>query len=108
MNQRQALKEATKRWGKAAAIRDQKNCDATPESRAAAHKRLVELNAICTTPELRKQHSNERDDVRGRANWYRYTVGEIGGVGGIQFLRVHGQGDTWEEAFAAADKRPAI
>lgn len=100
MNKSKALKEAVKRWGKNAGVQEQRNCDSTPESREAAKLKLGELNKL--SPEEKKARRRERDDALSRSYWYRFTVGRIS-MG--MFFEVLGQGDTWEEAFKAADVR---
>jgi len=114
MSARSALKEAIKRWGTSAAVRDSGLKRAgTPEARAAAKERVIALNeeiralekagkGLSETRELRK----ERDAHRGIMWRYRYTVGRII-MGGFAF-GVEGEGDTWEECFAKADERARI
>ncbi len=99
MNKTQALKEAVRRWGKDAIIKDDKRCATTPESRkAASEKRQAILKAI--TPEGKKARRDELDELLFQALRYRYSVGVRGGF----FISIRGYGDSWEDAFACADR----
>ena len=61
MTNSQALKEAVKRWGKNAAVRDLgKKIASTPESRAAADAKLKELNAL---PDAEKKALRKERDA---------------------------------------------
>lgn len=101
MNGSQALKEAARRWGKNAAVKDLgAKLASTPESRAAARARLHELNKL--PADQKKARRKERDEALFQTYRYRYSVGEI--AMGIMFA-VHGSGDTWEGAFLDADTK---
>jgi hypothetical protein len=106
MNIKGALKEAIKRWGKAARVADHKQ-PSSQERRAEAHKQLMRLRGLPDserTKEIRKHMS----DLTSIALYYRYSVGTIGGAGGFAWFSVRGHGDTWEEAFAHADKHRLV
>lgn len=104
MNRSQALKEAVRLWGKNAAVRDEGASRASnPELRAAASAKLKELNAARTKDETKEQRK-EREHQLYWAGHYRYAVGKV--VMGLAFF-VMGQGDTWAEAFAAAQEKAA-
>ena len=99
-----AIVEAKKRWGKNWSVRDDgKSRASTPELRAAGHAEAQRLNAIPKDqrgPEWR----DARDAAFSQAMRYRYSVGKV--VMGL-FFSVEGQGDTWTEAFSAADRKRA-
>lgn len=104
MNKKQALKEAAKRWGENAAVQDQPRFASTPERRQAAHDALVELRSF-TTNDNRKAFKPLRDRLFSDAYSFRFSVGHV--QMGL-FFGVEGTGDTWEQAFAAADERRRI
>lgn len=109
MTRAQALRKAIKLWGRTAAVRDDgPDLASTPERRAAAAQKLRELrNTLPTGPwagmttEDRRARRKLSDDQFSESVRYRYTVGRI--ELGL-FFAVRGQGDTWELAFAAAEK----
>lgn len=106
MTQRAAFAEAVKRWGKNAGIRDEPKLASTPAQRAE-YSRLYQANrellkATTDVEEKRRLRAIERD-LAGRPHHHRYTIGHIA-MGGLFFM-VEGQGDTWEECFAAHDRR---
>lgn len=109
MNRSQALKAAVRRWGKNAAVRDDGPKRAsTPERRAEATKQLVDLRA--SIPKDRRPTKEEReqiDQLFSASLRMRYTVGVIHTVVFSAFW-VKGTGDTWEDAFAEADRRYPI
>lgn len=47
----------------------------------------------------------ERENQAGMSRRYRYRVGPVESVGGLGMFHVMGEGDSWEEAFQAADKK---
>lgn len=109
MNRSQALKEAVRRWGKNAAVEDKGAARAsTPERRKAASaegKRIRE-----SIPKDRRPTREEREAIDrclGESYRFRYTVGNISTLGPFRAFHVRGHGDTWEEAFAAAEERTA-
>ena len=109
MNTKQALKEAIRRFGKNAAVRDDgKACASTPDARKLAHDEIMRLNAQRKDASLDKVALKEIDEARrqlfGPANRYRFTVGHVA-MG--MFFSVEGQGDTWELAFAQVDEKAA-
>jgi hypothetical protein len=100
MTDKKALAEARKRWGKAANVQDRPKAP-TAEQRAAAHEVMVRYKAdraSVTREELLRS--------QGTALCYRYSVGEVTAYP-IPLFHVRGQGDTWEEAFAEADRKAA-
>ncbi len=116
MTTKQALREAVRRWGKTAGVRSAPKA-ATKVEREAARARVIELRA--NKPRLRPDWQTRQEwDAHNAAvcQWrqeereaqdtifsYRCTVGAI--EHHIAFC-VKGQGDTFEEAFAEADRRP--
>lgn len=99
-----ALAEAQRRWGKHGAVRDDGKARAsTPEARHAGHLEAVRLNAI-PKEERAADWRDARDSAFLQSMRYRYTVGKV--VMGL-FFSVEGQGDTWADAFAAADRKRA-
>lgn len=99
MTRSQALKEAVKRWGPKAIVRDDRKCATTPESRkAASEKRQALLKSI--KPEEKRARRNELDELLFQALRYRYSVAVHEGF----FISVRGYGDSWEDAFACADR----
>lgn len=99
MTKSQALKEAVKRWGPKAIIRDDRKCETTPESRKeATEKRHAILKAI--TKEEKKARRKELDELLFQALRYRYSVGVHEGF----FISIRGYGDSWDDAFACADR----
>lgn len=102
MTRNQAFRKAIKLFGKTAGIQDYKR-PSSHESREIARGEMKALNEKCTTPELRKQFSKERDDVLSRAMYYRYSIGRV--EMGL-FFAVKACGDSWEGAFAAWEAKP--
>lgn len=119
MTRDQALRQAQKRWGKRAAIRAEGELS-SPEKRAAAKERKdtlrsqkAELEAEITRREVAAGIPEVRAQIQALSKpitsemWesmrYRFTVGSVDGV--IGAFHVKGQGDTWEQAFDAADAK---
>jgi hypothetical protein len=100
VNIRGAKKEAQKRWGDNYAIADRIRPSREP-ARNLAFAKLTELRAI-TQKSRTKEQREEMNALLGQALYYRFRVGYV--HGGFCFS-VQGEGDTWEEAFAQADKR---
>jgi len=100
-----AVAEAAKRWGKNGAVRDDgPKCASNDAERAEAHEEVMRLRAI--PKEERAPDWREMSDAAfSRAMRYRYTVGKI--VMGL-FFSVEGQGDTWADAFASADRKNKV
>lgn len=93
MTDKQAHKESVRRWGKNAYNSLRTNA-ITKEERAA----------ILAKP---KEERTKEERTHAAAS-YRCTVGILKTIGGLcSFNEVQGQGDTWEEAFAAADRAKA-
>lgn len=107
MNRTQAMKEAARRWGKNAAVRDTGR-PTSEDARKAASAKLPELRARYkeAAPDERKARRKELDDTLSIALSYRYSVGYVAGIRGmgLAYFSVQGQGDTWDEAFAKALK----
>jgi seryl-tRNA synthetase len=119
MTREQAAREAKKRWGKRAHIRADEKLS-SPEKRAAAKtqtdalkarrdaidkeiaERLAALDWYQALKAERRDVSQRLDNVRWETHYYRFGVGEL-----FVGFHVHGEGDTWEQAFAAADARKA-
>ena len=100
MNKSQALKEAVRRWGdQAVVIDDGKRNASTPEERKAASDQRRHLLATLTSEE-KKARRKELDALLSAALRNRYRVGVHGGF----FIGIRGYGDSWEEAFAVADR----
>jgi hypothetical protein len=115
MTQKQALAEATRRWGKGAGVRYEPKRQGTAASRLAAEAELRALMAVkpvepigvkreVASPEwaafraARNEWMKAKDEAWGRSVSYKYTVGCV--VMGL-FFEIKGQGDSWEEAFKA-------
>lgn len=107
MNRSQALQKAVRLWGiKKAAVRDDgKGRPSSPELRAEAAAKLKVMNAAKATET--KEQRKERMELLYWSGHYRYTVGTVMSLGGLSGFFVRGQGDTWEEAFAAAEQKQA-
>ena len=106
MSKSAALKEAVRRWGKSAGVRDiGAKLSRTAEQRRAAREALMELRGFIVTPEDRKFFKPFREWLVFDSLRERFTVGEISGAGGFRWFSVKGTGDTWEEAFQRADQR---
>jgi hypothetical protein len=101
MNAKQALKEARRRWGDKAAVRDEPRFASTDEKRAEARAQRSALMQSLTKEEQRARYK-ELDALLYDSYRYRYTVGRI--ALGL-FFAVEGQGDSWEAAFAQCDER---
>lgn len=106
-----ALREATKRWGKTAAVKQEPKC-----AYIGLHGEFVD--AICVKPEDSKNgkpanhycchrcsvESGERVYHKAGTQTTAYVVGYIGlGV----FFMVQGQGLSYKEAFKDADRKEA-
>lgn len=102
MNSKQTLSKARKLFGKKAAVRNDPRKATSPEQRGAASARLAEINflPVAERVALRK----ERETNLAISDRYQYAVGHTGlGI----FFVVEGQGDTWAEAIADAERRIA-
>lgn len=99
MNKTQALKEAVKRWGKKAIVRDEPKLASTPEQRAEAGAKRKLLRETLTKEELKKR-SAEMDELLFQTLRQRYSVGSHEGF----CICIRGTGDTWEQCFEAADR----
>ncbi len=107
MNIRQALAEAHQRWGLSAHVRDRRR-PSSPEARAAARPRLQELKAQLAEfrdPLSRRICKDRISEQRAKVLYRRFSVGEAI-FGGSGFL-IRGEGDTWEAAFEAAERKIA-
>lgn len=119
MTRDQAMARLRKAYGKRAYATIGKEIS-SPEKRAAASDRLLTLRLdveaidaeikrrLEETPwyvELkakRKALNDERNKIGG-FGYYKFRVGFVDNV--IGAFNVMGEGDTWEEAFEAAEKR---
>lgn len=112
-----ALAEARKRWGKDAHVRQYpKTRDEIPRDEArqimlAARDRVKAIDAEIADRlkaldwyqalmAERVAKRKEADNAQAWALYFRCTVGTLSAFA----FHVKGQGDTWDEAFAAADK----
>lgn len=118
MTNDQAMKQATKRWGTRAAVRNAGRFS-SPERRDEASGKTQtararikdidqEIAARLKALDWYQALTSERKDLQkvisessGMAMFYRFSVGKNMGM----FFEVLGSGDTWEEAFAQADRR---
>jgi hypothetical protein len=120
MTREQAITKARKMLGKNAEIRVSASLT-SPDRREAARARanaareqidalkreIAEREQAAGIPELRERKAKlaqERDYAMAESCHYKFTVGHV--VSGL-FLHVDGQGDTWEEAFAKAEREKA-
>lgn len=107
MNRSQALKEAVRRWGKTAAVRDDGPKRASnPERRAAASADLKQFRA--TIPKDQRPTREQREEIDrlfSEAMRERFTVGVIHTFCGLSAFWVKGTGDSWEEAFTKAEDK---
>lgn len=120
MTNQQAASKAKKRWNGRAYIRAGQDFS-SPERRdknreqyktARAELEAIEadikqrLSELDWYQELRTKQRKLRkvaDAAQSEALYHRFSVGKSGSM----FTEIFGQGDTWEEAFAEADKRAA-
>lgn len=105
MNRNQALQEAVRRWGKNASVQDAgKSRSGTEEQRKAANAKAKELRALPPSTDIEETRARrkELDRLFSESQRYRYSVGEIRGVGGIRFCHIFGRGDSWDAAFEEA------
>lgn len=102
MTRNEALQRAVRLWGKQAAVRD--NGHPTSEAdRAAARIEYERLRAMPAADRDAAQRK-EINRLRGLSCYYRYTVGTVWSIGGFGAFSVMGEGDTWDAAFAKAEK----
>lgn len=89
MNKKQAETEARRRWGKIAIIK----------FNPLGKSRLAQREEIRIFRERKAAGENPKREFSD----FRYSVGRsmLGGM----FFEVLGQGDSWDEAFAAVDER---
>ena len=103
MNIRGALREARKRWGERAIVRDSQH-PSTSEFRQNARDAYDLLKMGPVEPGTDKAvRKSELATLRGQMMNYRFAVGER--MPYLGAFHVIGQGDTWEEAFRMADSR---
>lgn len=118
MTNQQAMKQATKRWGKQALIQNGGHFS-SPERRAEAGEkaksararmkeidqeisdRLKALDWYQALTSERRELQKVASDNSSLALRYRFQVGRNTGL----FFEVLGSGDTWEQAFEQADQR---
>lgn len=119
MTREQAMREARRRWGGKALIRAAAALS-SPEQREAARATMAEANAELTRLKAERKArldaldwlndlnqqiaaTQQRASVAtSDAHYYKFAVGYD--AHGFAF-HVNGQGDTWEQAFSAADKK---
>lgn len=96
MTFKQAAARAKVLFGKAGHVSEIPNAPdkAERESRRAKRAEIKAVGRKLTAAEQRELETLQ----------YRCTVGVVISVGGFAFCHVKGQGDTWEEAFAAAER----
>lgn len=109
MTKQQALQKAGNLWGRhKAAVKDYgPKHPSSPEIREAASAALKAHREAFPNPKSGTPERKERDNMLWKATHYRYMVGYVNSLGMFSFFSVQGQGDTWEEAFAAATKQTA-
>jgi len=118
MTRTQAIKEAQKRWGKKALVRAHEQLS-SPERRADAAAQLTDAAARIEAIDRevaerlavldwyqaliaeRKTLRAQKETANSWRSYYKFSVGQD--AHGFAFM-VLGKGDTWEEAFADADK----
>lgn len=118
MTNQQAAAKAKKRWGKQAYIRaGQSFSDGERRGRASTTlrearaevkhideeitRRLSECDWYQELRQQRRELTKQISDTQGSATYYKFSVGRFNGWAN----EIIGWGDTWEEAFAMADKR---
>lgn len=117
MTNQQAATKAKKRWGNKFYVHNSGHMSSS-EARTKARQTVIDaraemkrideeitrrLNALDWYQELRAKRKEAQTQVRdteGVAHHYRFSVGTTNSM----FNSISGQGDTWEEAFAAADR----
>jgi len=117
MTNDKAKREAKKRWGNRAYLSNNGHFS-SPERRETARtthreakaeieaidkeikKRLDELEWFREFTKRKAELRKIADKARGESIHYRFSVGKNNGM----FNLLLGQGDTWEQAFEAADK----
>lgn len=116
MTNSRAQKEAKRRWGKDFYIRNGEHFssqDRRDAARAESKEAKAEIDAI--EAEIKERLSKlgwyqdlrtrqrelykKRDKAQGESMHYRFSVGRSNGM----FTTILGQGDTWEQAFEAAN-----
>jgi hypothetical protein len=117
MTRDQAIKQAIKRWGKRAIVRacqtlssPEKRADAGERFRAAKDRidaidaeikdRLAALDWYQSLTTERRMLRLAQNVAAAERCHYKFAVGRDTGIA----FHVCGQGDTWEQAFAAADQ----
>jgi hypothetical protein len=118
MTNYQAAIQAKKRWGKAGYVRNSEHFT-SPEKRQASTDTIkaaqAEFDAIVREIKERlaacdwyqelqtkkRAAFKKLEEAKYHRTGYRFFVGKQGAV----FTEILGQGDTWEEAFAEADRR---
>lgn len=118
MTNDQAMKQAKKRWGSKALVRNagrfsspERRAEASEKTTAARNRikaidqeiaeRLKVLDWYQALTSERKELQKTASENSGMAMFHRFSVGKNIGIG----FEVLGSGDTWEEAFAQADAR---
>ena len=108
MTKQQAMREARRRWGKNSVIEDigWKRASTKAERNAATQ----EVRAIRMLPrDEQRQHRKRLDELLSIQFGEQYRVGELTPLPGLgAAFHIRGVGDSWEEAFAEADRRENI
>jgi hypothetical protein len=120
MTNQQAAAKAKKRWGNRFYVRNAENMS-SQQKRNENRDRYMELRAeieqteadvklqlsqLDWYQEARKRQQElrkEADKAQSIALYHRFSVGKSNDM----FTEIVGNGDTWEEAFADAEKREA-
>ena len=119
MTRQEAIRQAGKRWGKRAAYRVNGDCSSSEQREANGAKiraLRAEKESIIKDTNRRLQgiqwyrESCERQKAiyaelktLSPMPYYKFQVGSIDGILGA--FHIKGEGDTWEQAFADADRR---
>lgn len=105
MTQPEAAVEARKRWGAKASTSFNSAALKSDAKKPLSDKLDAHRRAREGDPE--RLTKREADRLSGLLLGHRCSVGHISAAGGIECFRVEGQGDSWEDAFAAADEKVA-
>ena len=99
--QKQALKRAVQMFGKNAAVQWNKAALTKTEKAPYEAEREI-LISYSHQKSIRRANDGRIGQIGGLVRSYKATVGRI--MLGM-FFEVHGEGDTWEEAFANAQAK---
>lgn len=111
-----AKREARKRWGKSAYVRNAES-SSSPEKRdkkreeflaakaeieaieSEIKERLSKLDWYQELLKRKRELCKTKDSAQGYSHYYRFSVGKSNSL----FNEILGQGDTWEQAFEKAN-----